>query len=216
MTVNKINHSQLNKLFTSIYFWCIILFWCVGFILIFATNQFELHKTLNTFHNSFFDTIVPYATHIGDGLFAILLVGVLYFFQKKKSLTLLVSFAISSLLVQFLKQVVFTDALRPFYYFRTYESFHFVKGVIMHTQNSFPSGHSTTCFAVFTSLAIFYEKNQKVQFFLSSCAILVSLTRVYLSQHFLEDVLAGSFIGAIVALLVGYYIPKISFLKKLE
>jgi membrane-associated phospholipid phosphatase len=127
-----------------------------------------------------------------------------------------VSFAISSLLVQFLKQVVFTDALRPFYYFRTYESFHFVKGVIMHTQNSFPSGHSTTCFAVFTSLAIFYEKNQKVQFFLSSCAILVSLTRVYLSQHYLEDVLAGSFIGAIVALLVGFYIPKISFLKKLE
>jgi membrane-associated phospholipid phosphatase len=86
----------------------------------------------------------------------------------------------------------------------------------MHTQNSFPSGHSTTCFAIFTSLALFFWKNQKLQFVLSICAILFSLTRVYLSQHFLEDVIAGSLIGTITAVLVGNYIPKISMLKKLQ
>ena len=181
-----------------------------------TTNQLELHKQLNGFNSSFLDTIVPYATHIGDGGFAILLVLILFFVNKKHSLILLFSFLISSGITQLLKQVVFPNVMRPIHYFQNEEGFHLVKDVVMHTQNSFPSGHATTCFAIFTTLVLFWKENLRLQAIFAISAILFALTRVYLSQHFLEDVLAGSFIGTITALRVCQYLPRIDFVKKLE
>ena len=206
----------MKKLFSSIFFWIIILFWIISFILILSSNQLELHKQLNGFNSSFLDTIVPYATHIGDGGFAILLVLILFFVNKKHSLFLLFSFLISSGITQLLKQVVFPNVMRPIHYFQNDDCFHLVKGVVMHSQNSFPSGHATTCFAIFTTLAMFSLDNLRLQVLLAISAILFALTRVYLSQHFLEDVLAGSFIGTYTALLIGIYLPETRFIKKLE
>ena len=206
----------MKKLFSSIFFWIIILFWILGFVLIMTTNQLELHKQLNGFNSSCLDTIVPYATHIGDGGFAILLVVILFFVNKKYSIILLFSFLISSGITQFLKQVVFPNVMRPIHYFQNEEGFHFVKDVVMHTQNSFPSGHATTCFAIFTTLVLFWKENLRLQAIFAISAILFALTRVYLSQHFLEDVLAGSFIGTFTALLIGIYLPETRFIKKLE
>jgi membrane-associated phospholipid phosphatase len=206
----------MKKLFSSIFFWIILLFWILGFVLIMTTNQLELHKQLNGFNSSFLDTIVPYATLIGDGGFAILLVLILFFVNKKYSLILLFSFLISSGITQLLKQVVFPNVLRPFHYFQNEEGFHLVKDVVMHTQNSFPSGHATTCFAIFTTLVLFWKENLRLQAIFAISAILFALTRVYLSQHFLEDVLAGSFIGTFTALLIGIYLPETRFIKKLE
>ena len=206
----------MKKLFSSIFFWIIILFWIISFILILSSNQLELHKQLNGFNSSFLDTIVPYATHIGDGGFAILLVLVLFFVNKKHSLFLLFSFLISSGITQLLKQVVFPHVMRPIHYFQNEEGFHLVKDVVMHTQNSFPSGHATTCFAIFTTLVLFWKENLRLQAIFALSAILFALTRVYLSQHFLEDVLAGSFIGTFTALFIGIYLPETRFIKKLE
>ena len=206
----------MKKLFSSIFFWIILLFWILGFILIITTNQLELHKQLNGFNFSMLDLIVPYATHIGDGLFAILLVVFFFFFKKKYSLILLFSFLISSGITQLLKQVVFPHVMRPIHYFQNEEGFHLVKDVVMHTQNSFPSGHATTCFAIFTTLVLFWKENLRLQAIFALSAILFALTRVYLSQHFLEDVLAGSFIGTFTALFIGIYLPETRFIKKLE
>ncbi len=206
----------MKNLFTSIFFWIILVFWIFSFTLILNSNQLELHKQLNGFNSSILDTIVPFATHIGDGGFAILLVVVLFFVNKKYSLILLLSFLISSGITQFLKQVVFPNVMRPFHYFQNDDCFHFVTGVIMHTQNSFPSGHATTCFTIFTTLVLFWKENIRLQAIFAISAILFALTRVYLSQHFLEDVLAGSIIGTFTALVIGIYLPENRFVKKLE
>lgn len=206
----------MKKLLSSIFFWIIILFWILGFILIINTDQLELHKKLNGFNASILDIIVPYATYIGDGIFAILLVVILFFVNKKHSLFLLVSFLLSSGITQFLKKVVFPTVMRPFHYFQNDDCFHLVKDVVMHTQNSFPSGHATTCFAIFTTFALFWKNDQRLQILFAFGAVLFALTRVYLSQHFLEDVIAGSFIGTITAFLVYQYLPRIDFVKKLE
>ncbi len=206
----------MKKLFSSVFFWIVLLFWIFGFILIINTDQLELHKKLNGFNASFLDIIVPYATYIGDGTFAILLVVILFFVNKKHSLILLFSFLISSGITQLLKQVVFPHVMRPIHYFQNDDWFHLVKGILMHTQNSFPSGHATTCFAIFTTFALFWRRDKLLQTIFAISAILFSLTRVYLSQHFLEDVLAGSFIGAITALLIGIYLPETNLVRKLE
>jgi membrane-associated phospholipid phosphatase len=84
----------------------------------------------------------------------------------------------------------------------------------MFTQNSFPSGHATTCFAIFTTFA-FISRDNKLRALLAVLAILFALTRVYLSQHFLEDVLVGSLIGTLTAVFIGLYMFNNRFLEKL-
>jgi membrane-associated phospholipid phosphatase len=206
----------MKNLLTRVFFWIIILFWVLSILLILTTNQLELHKILNGYNNSILDSFVPYVTYIGDGLFAILLVVFLFFFNKKHAVILLLSFLLSSGITQFLKQVIFPNALRPIHYFQNDDCFHLVKGIVMHTQNSFPSGHATTCFAIFTTFALIWKRNQRLQVFCAICAILVALTRVYLSQHFLEDVFVGSLIGTLTAYFICVYVPEIGFVKKLE
>lgn len=205
----------MKRFLSSIFFCGVFLFWVFGLVIVIFTDQLKLHKQLNTFNSSFFDFVIPYATNIGDGLFAIFLVGVLYFVNKKYSLLLLISFLISSGIAQFIKMFVYPNAMRPSFYFQNDDSFHFVSHVVMHTQNSFPSGHATTCFVIFTTFSLFWRDNKKLQALFVFSSIFFALTRVYLSQHFLEDVLVGSLIGTVTGAVVGLYIPRISFVKKL-
>ncbi len=73
-------------------------------------------------------------------------------------------------------------------------------------QLSFPSGHSTSAAA----LAVFclYDRYFKSHFFSLAFFLLASLaaiSRVYLGHHYLEDVLAGSMLGAILSCAITAY-----------
>lgn len=59
-------------------------------------------------------------------------------------------------------------------------------------QFSFPSGHTTTAFAVAASLGLFYPGVLPGLLF---CAASVALSRILLGMHFLSDVLAGAALG---------------------
>jgi undecaprenyl-diphosphatase len=58
---------------------------------------------------------------------------------------------------------------------------------------SFPSGHTTTAFAVAASLGVFYPGVLPGLLF---CAASVALSRILLGMHFLSDVLAGAALGS--------------------
>jgi undecaprenyl-diphosphatase len=60
---------------------------------------------------------------------------------------------------------------------------------------SFPSGHSTTAFAVALSLGSFYPE---VMPLLLVLAVNVAVSRVIVGMHFLSDVLVGSGMGALL------------------
>ena len=82
----------------------------------------------------------------------------------------------------------------------------------MHAMNSFPSGHTITAFAIFIILAMVVKKQYlKVLFTLT--AILAGFSRVYLSQHFLEDIFLGALIGVAIALLSCTLVDKLSIFK---
>jgi len=174
-------------------------FWIGSFLLIFLIPKFELHQILNTYHNSFFDTLAKYSTNIGDGLFFILIILIFLFISLKTSLLLAVSFVVSGAIAQFLKIGVFPNVMRPMHFFQNDPNFHVIDNFSYHFTHSFPSGHATSCFALFTLLAFTYSKNYKLQLLLLFAAILFSFTRVYLSQHFYQDILAGSIIGTFVS-----------------
>lgn len=68
--------------------------------------------------------------------------------------------------------------------------------------SSFPSGHTFSAFAIYTFFAL-VSKQKWVSFLCFLFAAGVGLSRVYLNQHFLEDIYFGSILG--VALAIGHY-----------
>jgi membrane-associated phospholipid phosphatase len=88
------------------------------------------------------------------------------------------------------------------YYFDKVATYHKIDGFVYHYSNSFPSGHATTCFAIFTVLAYLHAQTNLARILCFVFALLFSLTRVYLSQHFIIDVIAGATIGYLTTLLI--------------
>src|SRR5262249_49954455 len=67
--------------------------------------------------------------------------------------------------------------------------------------NSFPSGHTTSIFALATILALHVNKKRYACLFFI-VAITVGYSRVYNGCHFPADVIAGAILGTISAVIV--------------
>ncbi|RYE28102.1 MAG: phosphatase PAP2 family protein, partial [Sphingobacteriaceae bacterium] len=104
-------------------------------------------------------------------------------------------------------------APRPHLFFsKKLHDIYLVKGVIMLDTNSFPSGHSVSAFTaavVFTYAA----KNKIWSGFWLMLAVLVAYSRMYLSEHFLQDVTAGSGLGVLITVFWLSWIDQQAFLK---
>lgn len=168
-----------------------------------------IHLALNKYNSSFVDFFFKYVTHIGDGFFAIAIVLIMLFNRFRYSLMLLNAFLISGIITQVLKKTIFKGIARPVAYFKDVAELHLVDGVEIMYSNTFPSGHSATVFAL-SFCFIFIAKKIHHKYLFFGLALLVSFSRVYLSEHFLADILAGSFIGVIAAFISYLTIQKSS------
>jgi membrane-associated phospholipid phosphatase len=115
---------------------------------------------------------------------------------------------------------VFADLHRPLWHLeRLANALYYVPpGAEQLYNNSFPSGHSTTAFAIFAMLSFFSSKYM-VKVLLFVLAVLVAFTRIYLLQHFLVDTLAGAFIGTTISYVFYFhlYLPaRLDFIFRLR
>lgn len=70
-------------------------------------------------------------------------------------------------------------------------------------QTSFPSGHTMAAFALFSLLSrMTASRNPKWGWVFAMLAILVGISRIFLVQHFLIDVIAGAILGLLLGELV--------------
>lgn len=182
-----------------------LVFVVLGAVLLMLNNKADMHLEFNTFHASVFDLFFRYITYLGDGWTALIVGLLLLVIRLRWAFLLGLSCLISAFITQFLKHSVFVDALRPKKYFEGIHQLYFVPGVENYLYNSFPSGHSTCAFSMCLSLALISEKNPLKLFFFFM-ALLIGYSRIYLSQHFFEDVYAGAFIGVSTGLLVYYFL----------
>ncbi len=201
-----------NRLFFAGY---IVLLICALFFLL-GFTKVEGHLLLNPLHYKFLDYLFRGATILGDGIFIISLAVLLWFLKKKYLAVMIVGgYVISGIPVQIIKS--FIDAPRPAIFLKSIHYSHFVEGVTLHNYNSFPSGHTASAFALAVIFSI-YLKNKWYSLILLLLATAVGYSRIYLSQHFLEDVSVGSFIGVLsgiaACLLLDKWAMKISLKEK--
>lgn len=109
--------------------------------------------------------------------------------------------------VRFFKKVVFPDLVRPKRFFTEEVELYFVPGFEVHGFNTFPSGHTTTAFAL-TTLIFLFVKNSWVRTIALVFAIGAGISRMYLLQHFYQDVVAGSILGVTLAFSVCYLVDS--------
>lgn len=184
----KYNHP-LRNLFT----YAVLILLLTGIVVLMYWGKERVFLKLNHQHSDLSDFILDYFTYVGEGLFMVLLGVVLILFKKRKlGILLVLGFAFSGLLAQGLKRVY--EEPRPGLYFQQKEMVHNVDGDLLMGKNSFPSGHTTTAFAMFTLLA-FATRSKGLQFLYFAAACTVGYSRIYLGQHFTADVLAGAAIG---------------------
>jgi membrane-associated phospholipid phosphatase len=193
---------QNNRAYLIPYF---ILLAIITVVLIIFKKE-TIHLAINQYHSQFTDIFFKYFTNLGDGLFAYIIAIVFLFFSFRNALLIGLSTAFSGLIAQFIKRVIFHDVERPLKLLAK-TPIHIVEGVKMYTNFSFPSGHSTTIFTLCMCLAAL-SSSMFTKIVLLCTAILVAFSRVYLSQHFLVDIYAGSIIGTLTAILMFYIIQK--------
>ena len=186
-----------------------VLLLLVGGVLL-ATPKHTAFFFVNGHNTPFLDQFFRPFTNVGDGLFYVLITLGLLFVRFRWALLSLACFAITSVAAQVGKQLIFTGHPRPFRYFSEHHYnrvLHVVDGVVMGTLKSFPSGHSTSAFSVFLLLTLLVnDKRWGYTFLLLAAA--TAYSRVYLAQHFVEDVYAGSLLGIVGTLaVVGWLNP---------
>lgn len=159
----------------------------------------DIYWTVNHHHYYFFDNFFSYATDLGNGIAAVIIIILLLLYNYRHTFLMATSFLLTSLVAQIIKRIFHSP--RPSLYFKDQVThIYFVKGIKILSTNSFPSGHSVQAFTI--AVVVAYIARQKRWGFIALLfAIFVAYSRMYLSQHFFEDVTAGSIIGTMTTII---------------
>ncbi len=126
--------------------------------------------------------------------------------ETYKALFILLSaYGFNLIIGTFVKRYFFIHVHRPTFYFdQKGIDLHLVEGVFSQIPYTFPSGHSADAFLLMLFICIM-SKTKWVQVITAFLAILMALSRVYLSKHFIIDTIGGAFLG-IFSLMLLFYI----------
>jgi len=160
---------------------------------------------INQFNTPLFDFLFKYITWLGE-LFWLFIILIFCFVSYKQGFYALLVYLFTTIVAQSIKHIWVEP--RPAEYFKNIASLHFVDGVSIHHWNSFPSGHTTSAFAMAFIVSFILKRDFLTQFLCFFIALLVGVSRMYLCQHFLKDVIAGAVIGTSVALGTAFVMQK--------
>lgn len=184
---------------------------CICLVLKLIYTKADIYFAINSLNSPLSDFLAPFATDLGNGWMAVAISVILVFFSYRRAFILITSWALTSLSAQILKYIF--DAPRPMLYFQDQLwRIHFVKGVEMLRVHSFPSGHTVTAFTM-AVIFTYWSKNKALGPLFLLIAVLVGYSRMYLSEHFFEDVTAGSVIGVVITLIWLYWLDNKAFIQ---
>ena len=190
------------------------LFAIVGAVVAITGDKFRIHAAMNQYHPWWLDGSFKILTLLADGWVPTILALVLLLVKDMRAFLMMgLSCGIGAIIVQVLKRQVFPDMDRPSAFQQQLGTMDWVSGVDMHQHFSFPSGHSTAAFGMCMALAVILNRRQ-LAIPLALLAAGMAYSRIHLSQHFLQDTVAGSAIGVFTALLVYHLLYRSAFSKR--
>ncbi len=171
--------------------------WVVGAAWLWCREQGDAVLFFSQHRSEWADALFVWGTRLGEPPAYVLMGLLLAFRSLRAALSLPVAGAATTVVSMVLKWSFGHD--RPVAWFqkmRPEEALTFVDGVQVYAgATSFPSGHSMSAFALFTLAALWGSGRALWQICCFSLALLVGVSRIYLAQHFLQDVLVGSILG---------------------
>lgn len=164
---------------------------------------------LNAWRREPFNTLFRWATHAGEVVPFVVAGLALLALRHYRGTVLVASVGVLLLPVSFLLKDHF-DTARPLTWFTELERWDeivTVPGVILTSGNtSFPSGHTMSAFALYGLLALMLPvRHRRWGLLLALLAISVGVSRIFLVQHYLVDVMAGAAFGLLLSGLVWYF-----------
>ncbi len=155
----------------------------------------------NDFRREPFNSIFKFLSWCGE-TWVWIVIGLAALFWRYRFTLLIAMTGLIIPLVFIVKDQVGTD--RHITYFREVGRINdvvTVPGEALNTgQTSFPSGHTMSAFGLFSILALIAGRQSKKRvLLLAVLAISVGLSRIFLVQHFLVDVLGGALLGMVVS-----------------
>lgn len=186
-----------------------MLFVALGLALLYIPKG-ELHLLLCDRHTPARDILYRYYTQVAEWFPYVVCFLLLLFSRIGDGVLATAALSISGLATQGLKYLVDTD--RPYKWFADNMqdiALPLVEGVRMSKYYSFPSGHTTSFFALAFVLSIIATKSTRLtgytgsllQLLLFLLATLGAYSRIYLSQHFPEDIAGGIVVGIFITIL---------------
>lgn len=178
----------------------------IGTALLLMNGKEGTHLLLNSHHLGLLDLVFKYVTHLGDGMIPVFAFLLLLTVRYSWGLAMGVAGLVMGLVVQVLKRSVFAGDHRPAMFFEL-GGLPAIDGVELMLHHSFPSGHAATAFCVWLLLALFVKQRWATYTFLG-IALLATFSRVYISQHFIQDTIVGAWIGLFFSLAAYVLIVK--------
>lgn len=184
----------LRKIRPLLYPYLILLALSILLMLIYTKE--DLYFAINRKHTVFADVFFTYITNIGDANGCFLIAILVTLFNYRKGFLLATSYIVTFIVSEIIKHLV--QAPRPhLLYVKKLSGIYLVKGVQMLDVNSFPSGHSVSTFTAAVVLT-YVARKKWYGFLMFTIGVSVAYSRMYLSEHFLQDVTAGSALGILV------------------
>lgn len=210
LLMQKISAALNNN---RIYFGGLIAILVTAILFLLLNGKEAAFLSSDTYHPFYLNVFFINYTFMGDGFFAICLVAVIIYYFKKRKLgfALLYSFLISGLAVQIIKNLV--NSTGPKLYFEAGTYLNFINGVTPGGHAGFPSGHTATAFAIATVLVLMIRK-RKLQLLILLAAVLIGYSRIYLAQHFLQDIIVGALLGTVSGILSFYLVQNRITIKR--
>jgi len=186
---------------------CTAAVWLCGASLFFLSDKETIYRYINIRNTRLLDGLMPLVSDLGTAplIIAVCLL-LIAFIQRFRNwgfvLMAILCNGIPFLVCRAIKYTI--NAPRPLGYFNKAEWMHLVEGQPEQYYYSFPSGHTAGAFAFYCFLSLLLPNGGRqyfaVLFFVIAAA--VGYSRIYLSQHFYNDVYAGSITGAVTCICV--------------
>lgn len=151
------------------------------------------------------DFFFRWTTKLGE-IFPYLFGVLLFIYRKNYPFAIAIPILVVLVtLVAYVSKTYFAH-YRPATFFEAagiFEQLNLVEGVKLNKgASSFPSGHTMSAFATYAFISFAFPNKNWIGMVCFILALIVGISRIYLVQHFLQDVFLGAIIGTILAILV--------------